>query len=97
MRLLLRRFSLPNSVRPHGLQPARLLHPGDSPGKNTGVGGHVLLQGIFPTQESISCIAGRIFTTEPPGKPTNIYQLFFIFFPITVYHEILNTVTCAIQ
>ena len=23
---------------------------GDSPGKNTGVGGHVLLQGIFPTQ-----------------------------------------------
>ena len=24
---------------------------GDSPGKNTGMGGHVLLQGIFPTQE----------------------------------------------
>ena len=24
---------------------------GDSPGKNTGVGCHVLLQGIFPTQE----------------------------------------------
>ena len=23
---------------------------GDSPGKNTGVGGHALLQGIFPTQ-----------------------------------------------
>ena len=23
----------------------------DSPGKNTGVGGHFLLQGIFPTQE----------------------------------------------
>ena len=26
--------------------------PGDSPGKNTGVGGHALLQGIFPTQGS---------------------------------------------
>ena len=36
----------------HGLQPARLLCPWDSPGKNTGVGCHFLLQGIFPTQES---------------------------------------------
>ena len=30
--------------------PARLLRPWDSPGKSTGVGSHVLLQGIFPTQ-----------------------------------------------
>ena len=29
--------------------PARLLCPWESPGKNTGVGGHFLLQGIFPT------------------------------------------------
>ena len=27
-----------DSVRPHGLQPTRLLHPWDSPGKRTGVG-----------------------------------------------------------
>ena len=33
-----------NSVRPHGLQPTRLRHPWDSPGKNTGVGCHFLLQ-----------------------------------------------------
>ena len=26
--------------------------PGDSPGKNTGVGCHLLLQGVFPTQGS---------------------------------------------
>ena len=32
-----------DSVRPHGLQPTRLLHPWDSPGKNTGVGCHFLL------------------------------------------------------
>ena len=44
------------SVRPHGLQPARLLCPWDSPGKNTGVGHHALLQGIFLTQESNSCL-----------------------------------------
>ena len=31
---------------------ARLLCPWDFPGKNTGVGGHVLLQGIFPCQGS---------------------------------------------
>ena len=34
-----------SSLRPHGLQPARLLYPWDSPGKNTGVGYHSLLQG----------------------------------------------------
>ena len=41
---------LSDSLQPHGLQPARLLCPWDSPGKNTGVGCHALLQGIFPTQ-----------------------------------------------
>ena len=35
-----------DSVRPHRRQPIRLLCPWDSPGKNTGVGCHVLLQCI---------------------------------------------------
>ena len=39
-----------NSFRTHGLQPTSLLCSWDSPGKNTGVGSHSLLQGIFPTQ-----------------------------------------------
>ena len=39
-----------DSYRPHGLQSVRLLCLWDSPGKNTGVGFHSLLQGIFPTQ-----------------------------------------------
>ena len=39
-------------MRPHRRQPTRLLHSWDSPGKNTGVGCHFLLQGIFPTQGS---------------------------------------------
>ena len=30
--------------QPHGLQPTRLLHPWDFPGKSTGVGCHCLLQ-----------------------------------------------------
>ena len=41
-----------NSQRPHGLQPTRLLHPWDFPGKNTGVGCHFLFQGTFPSQGS---------------------------------------------
>ena len=41
------------SLRPHGLQPARLLCPWDFPGKNAGVRCHaLLLQGIFATQGS---------------------------------------------
>jgi len=35
---------VPDSVRPHRRQPTRLPHPWDSPGKNTGVGCHFLLQ-----------------------------------------------------
>ena len=38
------------SLQPHGPQPIRLLCPCSSPGKNTGVGRHSLLQGIFLTQ-----------------------------------------------
>ena len=33
-----------DSVQPHRWQPTRLHHPWDSPGKNTGVGCHFLLQ-----------------------------------------------------
>ena len=33
-----------DSLRPHGLQPTRLLHPWDFPGKSTGVGCHCLLR-----------------------------------------------------
>ena len=40
------------TLRPHGLQPTRLLRPWNFPGKSTGVGCHFLLQGIFPTQGS---------------------------------------------
>ena len=47
-------------------------------GKNIGVGCHLLLQGIFPTQgwkTPISYIAGRFFTTEPSGLLSNIILL----------------------
>ena len=40
------------TLQPHGMWPTRLLCPWDSPGKNTEVGCHSLLQGIIPTQGS---------------------------------------------
>ena len=61
-------------LQPHGLQPTRSLCPWDFPGKNTRVGCHFLLQGIFPTQGlnpylfTSPALAGRFFTAEPPGK-----------------------------
>ena len=39
------------SLRPHRLQPARLLCLCNSPGKNTGMGCHFLLQVIFPNRD----------------------------------------------
>ena len=60
---------------PHGLEPIRLLSPWDSPGKDTGVGCHFHIQGIFPTQGSnphLLCLlhwqVGSL-PLVPPGKP----------------------------
>ena len=39
-------------MRPHRRQPTRLPHPWDSPGKNTGVGCHFLLQCMTVKSES---------------------------------------------
>ena len=49
--------------------------PWDSPGKNTGVGCHFLLQGVFPTQglnphlSMFPALSDSFFTIELPGKP----------------------------
>ena len=43
-------WAVSDSLQPHGLQPARLLCPWDSPGKNPGVSCHALFQGISPAQ-----------------------------------------------
>ena len=44
------RWFVLSSLQSHGLHPARLLCPWNSPGKNTGVGCHFLLQEIFLIQ-----------------------------------------------
>ena len=46
---------------------------GDSPGKNSGVGYHAFLQGIFPTQGSsqVSCITDRFLTSWSTREAQN--------------------------
>ena len=54
---------------------SRLLCPRDSPGKNTGVGYHFLLQGIFPTQGSLVAIWSVCLATEGSDWPTKLVRL----------------------
>ena len=66
-----------DSLQPQGLYPTKLLCPWDSPGNNSGVGYHGLLQGIFPTQGLNPCLlhflqAGYL-PLVPPGLKPSIY------------------------
>ena len=73
-----------DSVRPHRRQPTRLHHPWDSPGKNTGVGCHFLLQCMEEKSESEVTQSCRLFATpwtaahqappsmDFPGKSTGV-------------------------
>ena len=64
-----------NSSRSHGPQPTRLPHPWDSPGKNTGVGCHYLLQCMKVKSENEvaqSCPTLRDpMDCSPPGSSTH--------------------------
>ena len=61
-----------DSLQPRELEPTRLLCPWDSTGRNSGVGSHSLLQGIFLTQGlnlSSPTLQADSLLSEPPGKP----------------------------
>ena len=63
-----------------GLQPTRLISPWDSPGKNTGVDCHALLQGIVLAQGSILSLvlqAEYFLPFEPLGKPLHKHHPVF--------------------
>ena len=62
-----------------GLHPTRLLCPWDFPGKNTGVGCHFLLQGIFSTQGSNPChLHQQVYSLllSYQGSPINTFMKF---------------------
>ena len=77
--LLLSRFSCVRLCATHRRQPTRLPRPWDSPGKNTGVGCHFLLQCMKVKSESEVAQSGRTpsdpMDCSPPGSPVHgIFQ-----------------------
>ena len=73
---------LPNSPTPWTCSLQGSSVHGDSPGKNTGVGCHVLLQGIFPTQglnPGLPHSRWILYCLSPQGSPLtwNHYMLPF--------------------
>ena len=95
------------TLRPHELYPARLLCPWYSLGKNTGMGCHFLLQGIFPTQESNSAFLCLLhwqvdsLPRAPPGKSTILLSilckilLFLFFFFLIINNENFISYICS--
>ena len=75
------------TLHPCGLQPTRLLCLWASPGKNTGVDCHALLQGIFLTQDQNPCLissalAGRFFITSATWEALSILLVaIFLLYP----------------
>ena len=68
-----------DSVRPHRQQPTRLPRPWDSPGKNTGVGCHFLLQCMKVKSESefaqsYSTLSDRMNCSPPGSSIHGIFQ-----------------------
>ena len=86
-----------------GLWPARLLCPWDFPVRNTGVGCHSLLQGIFPTQKSnpgLPAWQADSLPSEPLRKRQKIIENFLnvelqrvlkIMLPNMCFHKIINS------
>ena len=63
-----------DSLKTHRLYLARLLCPWHSPGKNTGVGSHSLLQGIFSSQglnQSLLHCRQVFYCLSHQGSPKN--------------------------
>ena len=95
---------LSDSLRLHGLGPPRFPCPWDSPGKNTGVGSHSLLQGIFLTRGSnpglLHC-RQILYCLSHLGSPHLKWQWLLIvpqslFSPLCTPHESsLLTWTCG--
>ena len=80
---MLSRFSCVRLCATLWMQHARLLCPWNSPGKNTGMDCHSLLQGIFLIQGSnpgLFAFQADSLPSEPPGKPVIINILLYIYF-----------------
>ena len=82
-------------LRSHGLQTSRLLCLWVSPGKNTGVDCHFLLQGLFLREglNSISCTGRRILYHCPTWEVhVYIYIHIFFIFQIRFHYRLLEDI-----
>ena len=87
------------TVRPHRQQPTRLPHPWDSPGKNTGVGCHFLLQCMKVKSESEvaqSCptLSSPMDYSLPGSSAHGIFQARVLEWGAIAYYTVN---ICAIQ
>ena len=79
--------SCPCLLRIHELLPARLLCPWNFPGKNTGVGCHFLLQGVFPTQGLNPCLVHWQADSLPLSSPASFCLMYFgTLFSLQIYN-----------
>ena len=91
------------SLRPYGLKPARLLCPWESPGKNIRVGGHALLQGIFPTQSpKSSALQANSWLLSHWGSPLfNTYMfhicILYMLFDTNIYYVYFKAESVAVD
>ena len=75
---VLSRSVMSNSLRPHGLQPARFLCPWDFFRQQYWDGllfpppGHLPIPGTEPMSLASPTLVGGLFTTEPLGKPSEV-------------------------
>ena len=89
-----------DSVRPHRWQPTRLCHAWDSPGKNTGVGCHFLLQCMKVKSESEvaqSCLTlSDPMDCSLPGSSVHgiSRQEYSRGVPLLSPHEVLSSCYC---
>ena len=86
-----------DSVRPHRWQPTRLPHPWDSPGKNTGVGCHFLLQCMKVKSESevtqlCPTLRGPMDCSLPGSSVHGIFQARVLEWGATTFSEYVHII-----
>ena len=84
-----------DSVRAQRRQPTRLLHPWDSPGKNTGVGCHFLLQCMKVKSESevaqsYPTLSDPMDCSLPGSSAHGIFQAIVLEWGAIAFYKILS-------
>ena len=88
--------SHPTVCNPRDCSPARLLCSCDFPGKNTGVGCHFLLQGMFPTQKLNPGLL-HCWQILHHWATRDAMEIWVASCPFSVHNAPVNVLMCAFQ